>query len=116
MDTLKRFRAPITVVTVKGEVQTNEDKCMCMIVIYEQGHTYEWPSGREPRLTQNGKQTDCKTENLVPLVVPGPSSSSTTTHPRHRLEIVVKKLLETAAHVFLNGFGLHREPRDRRSS
>ena len=43
------------------------------------GYTYEWPSGREPRLTQNGNQTFCKTENFVPLVVPGLSSRSTTT-------------------------------------
>ena len=43
------------------------------------GYTCEWPSGSEPRLTQNGNQTFCRTENFVPLVVPGLSSSSTTT-------------------------------------
>ena len=35
----------------------------------EHGYTYEWPSGREPL---------CRTENLVPQVVPGLSSSCTT--------------------------------------
>ena len=45
----------------------------------EHGYTYEWSSGREPRLTKNGKLTFCKTKNFVPLVVPGLSSSSTTT-------------------------------------
>ena len=53
----------------------------------EHGYTYEWPSGREPRLTQNGKQTFCKTENFVPVAVPGLSSnsspsSSSTSHPQ----------------------------------
>ena len=44
----------------------------------EHGYTHEWPSGREPRVTQNGSQTVCRTENFVPLVVPGLSSSCTT--------------------------------------
>ena len=43
----------------------------------EQGYTYEWPSGREPRLTQNEYQTFCKTVNFVSQVVPGLSSSTT---------------------------------------
>ena len=46
----------------------------------EHGYTCEWPSGREPRLTNNGKQTFCKTENFVPLVVAGLQLP-----PRHRL-------------------------------
>ena len=32
----------------------------------EHGFTFEWPSGREPRLAQNVKQT-FKIENFVPL-------------------------------------------------
>ena len=44
----------------------------------EHGYTKEWPGVREPRLTQNGSQTLCRTENFVPLGVPGLSSSSTT--------------------------------------
>ena len=92
-------------------------------VCKEHGDTYEWPSGREPRLTKKGKQTFCKTE-FVPRVVPGLSSSSTTTSsstsPPQDLSIsldpantrnheglrepVAKKLLETGARVFLNGW------------
>ena len=30
-----------------------------------------WVSGQEPRLTPNGKSILCKTDNFVPLVVPG---------------------------------------------
>ena len=44
----------------------------------EHGYTYDWPSGREPRLTQNEFQTLCNSGNFVPLVGPGHSSSSTT--------------------------------------
>ena len=73
------------------------------------GYTFEWPSGCEPRPTQNGKQTFCKTENFVPLVVPGLSSSSTTTSsstsPPQGLPIsLAMKMRETTAQVFLNGW------------
>ena len=44
----------------------------------EHGYTCEWPSSREPRLTRNGKHNFSRTENFVPLVVPGQSSSSTS--------------------------------------
>ena len=55
----------------------------------EHGYTCEWPSGREPRLTENGNQTICKTENFVPI------GSSQDDHqflpqllPRHRLRSI----------------------------
>ena len=51
--------------------------CSCSRILLPK--TYEWPSGTEPRLTNNWNQTFCRTENFVPLVVPGLSSSSTTT-------------------------------------
>ena len=44
----------------------------------EHGHHYEWASGQKPRLTKQGKNILCKTENFVPLVVPGLSSNSGT--------------------------------------
>ena len=37
----------------------------------EHGYTNEWASGQKPRLTKNGKRMLCKTENVVPAVVPG---------------------------------------------
>ena len=42
----------------------------------EHGYTYEWASGQKPQLTKQGKKHSCKTEDFVPLVVPGLSSSS----------------------------------------
>ena len=53
----------------------------------DHGYSYVWVSGQEPRLTKNGKSIVCKTDNFVPLVVPGlpvnseSSSSSTTPSP-----------------------------------
>ena len=41
------------------------------------GYSYEWVSGQKPRLTQNGKSIIIsKTDNFVPLVVPGLSANS----------------------------------------
>ena len=53
----------------------------------DHGYSNEWVSGQEPRLSPNGKSILCKTDNFVPLVVPGSSvnsessSSSTTPSP-----------------------------------
>ena len=40
------------------------------------GYSYESICGQKPRLTKNGKSTNCKTDNVVPLVVPGLSANS----------------------------------------
>ena len=42
----------------------------------ENGYSYEWINGQEPHLTKNGIRIPCNTENFVPIVVPGLSSSS----------------------------------------
>ena len=42
----------------------------------DHGYSYEWVSGQKPRLTKEGKTIVCKTDNFVPLVVPGFSTSS----------------------------------------
>ena len=34
-------------------------------------YSYECVRGQEPQLTPNGKSIICKTDNFVPLVVPG---------------------------------------------
>ena len=44
----------------------------------EHGYTYERASSEKPHLTKQGKKILCKTENVVPLVVPGLSSNSGT--------------------------------------
>ena len=51
---------------------------------------HEWVSGQEPRLTNNGKNIICKTDNCVPLVIPrssvnSESSSSPTSQPHESL-------------------------------
>ena len=98
LDTLRRSRTPVTVVTANGDVQTNEeaqvfvhDLDLFMTVqlldnttavlslgkpCEEHGYPYEWITGRQPQLTKNGSKITCKTDNYVLLVVPGLSTSS----------------------------------------
>ena len=42
----------------------------------ENGYSYEWINGQKPHLIKNGIGIQCNTENFVPIVVPGLSSSS----------------------------------------
>ena len=42
----------------------------------ENGYSYEWINGQKPHLIKNGIRIPCNTENFVPIVVPGMSSSS----------------------------------------
>ena len=42
----------------------------------ENGYSYEWINGQEPHLNKDGIRIICNTENFVPIVVPGLSSSS----------------------------------------
>ena len=43
------------------------------------GYSYEWTSGQKPQLIKDGRRAKCSTENYVPLVVPGLSTSSSST-------------------------------------
>ena len=40
------------------------------------GNSYEWINGQKPHLIEDGKRIQCNTENFVPIVVPGLSTSS----------------------------------------
>ena len=42
----------------------------------ENGYSYEWINGQKPHLIEDGIRIICNTENFVPIVVPGLSSSS----------------------------------------
>ena len=86
------------VLTANGEVHTNEEaqvfvpdlNLVGIVQLLEEtlavlslgklcedhGYSYEWFSGQKPRLTKEGKTTICKTDNFVPLVVPGLSTNS----------------------------------------
>ena len=98
MDTLTKSCSPTIVITANGEVQTHEeaivyvkelDIFLTMKVLEntpavlslgklcdENGYSYEWISGRKPHLIKDGIRILCNTENFVPIVVPGFSSSS----------------------------------------
>ena len=98
MDTLTKSYSPTIVITANGEVQTQEeaivyvkefDMFLTMKVLEntpavlslgklcdENGYSYEWINGQEPHLIKNGIRIICNTENFVPIVVPGLSSSS----------------------------------------
>ena len=47
----------------------------------ENGYSYEWINGQKPHLIKNGIRIPCNTENFVPNVVPGLSSSSSVSDP-----------------------------------
>ena len=98
MDTLTKSCSPTIVITANGEVQTHEeaivyvkelDMFLTMKVLEntpavlslgklcdENGYSYEWINGQKPHLVKNGIRIICNTENFVPIVVPGLSSSS----------------------------------------
>ena len=98
MDTLTKSCSPRIVITANGEVQTHEEATVyvkelgifsTMKVIEntpavlslgklcdENGKSYEWINGRKPHLFEDGIRIPCNTENFVPFVVPGLSSSS----------------------------------------
>ena len=103
LDTLTTSRSPTTVITANGEVQTHEeatvhvkdlDIFLTMRVLedtpavlslgklcHEHGYTYEWINGRKPHLIKNGIRIQCNTENFVPIVVLGLSTSSSSSLP-----------------------------------
>ena len=98
MDTLTTSCSPTIVITANGEVQTHEeaivyvkelDLFLTMKVLDNtsavlslgklcdaNGYSYEWINGQKPHLIKNGIRIICNTENFVPIVVPGLSSSS----------------------------------------
>ena len=98
MDTLTKSCSPTIVITANGEVQTQEeaivyvkelDIFLTMKVLEntpavlslgklcdENGYSYEWINGQKPHHIKNGIRLICNSENFVPIVVPGLSSSS----------------------------------------
>ena len=100
MDTLTKSCSPTIVITANGEVQTHEEatvyfkefeKFLTMKVLEntpavlslgklcdEHGYSYEWINGHKPHLIKNGIRIQCDTENFVPIVVPGLSTSSSS--------------------------------------
>ena len=97
MDTLTKSCSPTIVRTANGEVQTHEeaiayvkekDIFLTLKVLDntpavlslgklfdENGYSYEWINGQKPHLIKDGIRITCNTENFVPIVVLGMSSS-----------------------------------------
>ena len=106
MDTLTKSCSPTIVITANGEVQTHEeaivyvkelDIFLNMKVLEntpsvlslgklcdENGHSYEWINGQKPHLIKDGIRIICNTENFVPILVPGLSSSSSASSSTSR--------------------------------
>ena len=100
LETVRVSKNPTTVVKANGEVLTKEEATVylremdffVMVMLLENtlavlslgklcedhGESYHWTSGQKPHLTKNGKKIDCNMANYVPFVVPGPSTSSST--------------------------------------
>ena len=98
IDTLTKSCSPTIVITANGELQTHEEAIVCVkeLDIFltmkvlddtpavlslgklcdDNGYSYEWINGQKPHLIKNGIRIQCNTENFVPIVVPGLSSSS----------------------------------------
>ena len=109
MDTLTKSCSPTIVITANGEVQTQEeaivyvkelDIFLTMKVLEntpavlslgklcdENGYSYEWINGQKPHLIKNGIRIICNTENFVPIVVSGLTSSSSTSSSSLRTPI-----------------------------
>ena len=94
----KKELSDAEVITANGEAQTHEEATVYVkeLVIFltmkvlentpavlslgkfcdENGHSCEGINGQKPHLIKNGIRIPCSTENFVPIVVPGLSSSS----------------------------------------
>ena len=100
MDTLTKSCSLIVVKTANGEVQTHEEATVCVkeLDIFltmkllegtpavpllgklcdEHGYSCEWINGQKAHLIKNGIRMQCNTENFVPIVVLGLSTSSSS--------------------------------------
>ena len=109
MDTLTKSCSPTIVITANGEVQKQEeaivyvkelDMFLTMKVLEntpavlslgelcdENGYSYGWIHGQKPHLIKDGIRIFCNTENFVPIVVPGLSSSSSASSSSLRTPI-----------------------------
>ena len=98
MYTFTKSCSPTIVLTANGEVQTQEEAIvyvkeldifltmevfdnMPAVLSFrklcdENGYSYEWINGQKPHLMKDGIRIICNTENFVPIVVLGLSSSS----------------------------------------
>ena len=106
MVTLTKSCSPAIVITANGEVQTHEEAIVYVkeLDIFltlkvlentpavlslgklcdENGYSDEWINGQKPHLIKGGIRIICNTENFVPVVVPGLTSSSSASSSTSR--------------------------------
>ena len=104
LETVRVSKSPMKVVTANGEVQTREEATICIkeldlfvtVMLLEETpavlalgklcedhrKTYHWTSSQKRHLTKNGRKVDCNTANYVPFLVPGLSTSSSSSSSR----------------------------------
>ena len=99
LETVTTSRSPTIVITANGEVQAHEEATVYVkeLGIFmtmkvedtpavlsqgklsdEHGYSCEWINGQKPHLIKNGIRIQRNTENFVPIVVPGLSTSSSS--------------------------------------
>ena len=100
LETVRISKSPTTVVTANGEVRTKEVTTVYVRELHlfvtvmlvedtpavpslgklceDHGYNYHWTSGQIRQLIKNGRKINCNTANYVPFVVPGLSTSSST--------------------------------------
>ena len=103
MDSLTKLCSPTIVITANGEVQTHEEAIVYVkeLGIFlnlkvldntpavlslgklcdENGYSCEWINGQKPHLIQKRNSNTVQYGNFVPIVVPGLSTSSSSSFP-----------------------------------
>ena len=102
METLRKSCSPTIVITANGEVKTHEEAIVYVkeLEVFltvkvientpavlslgnlcdENGYSYKWINGQKPHLIKDGIRIICNTQNFVPIVLPGLTSSSLHVH------------------------------------
>ena len=134
MENLTKSCSPTIVITANGEVQTHEeaivyvkelDIFLTMKVLEntaavlslgklcdENGYSYEWINGKKPEFIKDGIRIICNTENFVPIMVPGLSSSSSASSSTLRTPmkqgVILLLLHPHLLHLQLSKFGFEK--------
>ena len=100
LDTARVSESPTAIAAANGEVHRKEEAPVCVkeLALFvtlklledtpavlslgklcqDHGHSYKWTSGQKPQLIKGCRRIKCSTANYVPIVVPGPSTSSSS--------------------------------------
>ena len=83
LETLRTSKSPTTVITANGEVETHKEAAMHFkeLDIFLTMRVLEDTPAVKNHISLKTAFEDCNTENFVPIVVPGLSTSSSSTLP-----------------------------------